>query len=180
MIEVTVRHHCRDLIRLFDDLFRLPYRVRLCGGAREPWYQPAVGGNPACIHFRADYFASALHEVAHWCIAGPARRRLPDYGYWYLPDGRDEASQRVFEQVEVAPQALEWLFADAARFPFRPSLDNLEGDPGQDRRFRLALEQERRRRLQTGLPVRAAAFRAALSAFYGHDDQVPVAAARAS
>ena len=52
------------------------------------------------IVFTHDYFASALHEVAHWCVAGPERRRLTDYGYWYAPDGRTEKQQMEFERVE--------------------------------------------------------------------------------
>ncbi len=36
---------------------------------------------------------------------------LPDLGYWYAPDGRIEEQQALFEQVEIKPQAIEWLFA---------------------------------------------------------------------
>ncbi len=50
-------------------------------------------------------FASALHEISHWCIAGKARRELVDFGYWYCPDGRDAMTQSQFEDVEVKPQA---------------------------------------------------------------------------
>src|SRR3546814_2809228 len=50
--------------------------------------------------------------VAHWCLAGAARRRQDDYGYWYAADGRDLEQQHLFEQVEVKPQALELLFSD--------------------------------------------------------------------
>ncbi len=166
-------HRAADLIELFDALFARRHGVRLRGGAVEPLYEPPGPGRPGHIWFRADYFASALHEVAHWCIAGARRRRLPDYGYWYAPDGRGAAEQRAFEQVEVAPQALESLFADAARSPFRVSLDNLHGtrDPDEAGRatvvFEAALAAERRRLLQIGLPPRAAVFRAALARRYG-------------
>ena len=77
----------------------------------------------------------ALHEVAHWCVAGPRRRCLDDYGYWYAPDGRDAAAQAEFLRVEVRPQALEALFCAACNHPFRVSLDNLDGDPGDEARF---------------------------------------------
>lgn len=163
---MTDQHHCSDLIRLFDGLFAARYHVCLRGGAGEPLYEPAAGQRPAVIHFRADYFASALHEVAHWCTAGERRRRREDYGYWYAPDGRDATMQAAFERAEVGPQALEWIFAEACGFPFRPSLDNLDGGSVSKERFESALREERARRRQHGLPPRAKAFCAALSAFY--------------
>ena len=77
------------LIELFDREFLATENTRLEGGGEEPVYLPA---DARCanhrIVFRHDYAASALHEVAHWCIAGSARRKLHDYGYWYAPDGR--------------------------------------------------------------------------------------------
>lgn len=167
---MTEPHDCRDLVRLFDDLFAERYCVRLCGGAPEPLYEPAAGDRSAVIHFRANYFASALHEVAHWCTAGAHRRGQLDYGYWYAPDGRDAAAQAAFEQVEVGPQALEWLFAEACGYPFRPSLDNLDGGSESKARFEAALARERARRQRQGLPRRAAAFREALAAFYAVSD----------
>lgn len=168
---MTESHDCRDLIRLFDDLFAERHHVRLRAGAEEPLYEPARGARPALIHFRADYFASALHEVAHWCTAGAKRRWLLDYGYWYAPDGRDAVAQAAFEQVEVGPQALEWLFAEACSHPFRPSLDNLDGGSDSKERFEAALLRERERRLRQGLPPRASAFLRTLAAFYGPSGQ---------
>lgn len=58
-------------------------------------------------------FNSALHEISHWTIAGAKRRLLPDLGYWYAPDGRTKEQQDLFEQVEIKPQAIEWLFAQS-------------------------------------------------------------------
>lgn len=77
-----------------------------------------------------------MHEISHWCIAGAQRRILPDLGYWYAPDGRTAEQQRLFEQVEVKPQALEWLFAQACLRPFRVSLDNLTGAAGNGTLFK--------------------------------------------
>lgn len=168
------RHQARDLIGLFDGLFGASHDVCLRGGAEEPLYVPASTDGPAVIHFRADYFASALHEVAHWCLAGANRRRRVDYGYWYAADGRNAAEQAAFEQVEVAPQALEWLFAEAAGFPFRPSLDNLAGGSCSRERFEAALVEERERRLRCGLPPRAERFRSGLAAFYTRQVRRPV------
>ena len=82
------------LERAFADCFADKLHTRLQGGADEPLYQPALQqGHSHVLHYRADYFASALHEVAHWCIAGTARRRQVDFGYWYAPDGRSGNEQ---------------------------------------------------------------------------------------
>ena len=61
-------------------------------------------------------------------MAGEARRRLSDFGYWYAPDGRTEAQQQAFERVEIQPQALECLFTLACRRHFQVSQDNLFAD----------------------------------------------------
>ena len=108
-------HQYHDLIRIFDGLFFKPFNTRLIRGADEPVYLPA--DQDCDVHrvvFAHGYFASALHEIAHWCVAGQARRLLEDYGYWYCPDGRDAAQQAEFEKTEVVPQALEWAFSVAA------------------------------------------------------------------
>src|SRR5690606_41366486 len=83
-----------DLIRLFDDEFRASHNTVLVRGGDEPIYLPADEQHPQHrVIFAHGFYASALHEIAHWCIAGPERRLLVDYGYWYRPDGRTEAEQ---------------------------------------------------------------------------------------
>lgn len=77
-------------------------------------------------------FLPAPCTISHWCVAGKARREQVDFGYWYCPDGRDAMTQSQFEDVEVKPQAFEWLFCVAAGFPFNVSCDNLEGDVEPD------------------------------------------------
>jgi elongation factor P hydroxylase len=139
----------------------------LQGGASEPLYLPASAGRDAIIFYRADYAASALHEVAHWCIAGAERRRREDYGYWYIPDGRDAAQQRAFQQAEQQPQALEWHFARAAGVPFRISLDNLAASTDDGPAFAAAVAAQAQRLCQTGLPPRAESFRRALASRFG-------------
>lgn len=152
------------LCTLFDGLFLEVEGTRLRGGASEPLYCPGFGAAPAVIYFRLDYQASALHEVAHWCLAGPQRRRRVDYGYWYAPEGRDAAQQAAFFAVEAAPQALESLFCEALGVPFAPSVDN-PGAPAPDLSpFLAALERHRQRWAVKGLPPRAARFRDALGA----------------
>lgn len=95
-------------------------------GGDEPLYEPAhAGRSEACIFYARDLAQSCLHEAAHWLYAGTRRRLLTDYGYWYQPDGRDLPAQRAFEKHEVPVQAREWILSNAARVPFRISVDNL-------------------------------------------------------
>ncbi len=108
----------------------------LVKGDFEPEYFPAIDSTPARIQFAHGFFNSALHEISHWSIAGDQRRLLPDLGYWYAPDGRTAEQQALFEQVEIKPQAIEWLFAAAFGRKFRVSLDNLTGEGGDGNRFK--------------------------------------------
>lgn len=112
------------LIALFDTLFH-NQQVRLVRGDNEPEYFPASNNQPARIEFAHGFFASALHECSHWCIAGERRRQLADFGYWYAADGRSAAQQQAFERLEIKPQALECLFTLACKRPFQISQDNL-------------------------------------------------------
>ncbi len=103
-------------------------RVELSPGSNEPFYRAPTKNKTqakATIFSNQDFFSSALHEIAHWCLAGEKRRLLDDYGYWYAPDGRNDDQQAEFFKVEVKPQALEWAFHLAAKKPFQFSLDNL-------------------------------------------------------
>ena len=112
------------------------HHVQLVRGEHEPEYFPATATEPARIVFAHGYLASALHEISHWCVAGQVRRKQADLGYWYAPDGRNAEQQALFEQVEVKPQALEWLFTQACGRPFRVSLDNLNGEAGSGEQFK--------------------------------------------
>ncbi|WP_374254782.1 elongation factor P hydroxylase [Acinetobacter brisouii] len=112
------------------------HNVILFKGENEPEYFPATDHEPAKIQFAHGFFNSALHEISHWTIAGAKRRLLPDLGYWYAPDGRTQEQQNLFEQVEIIPQAIEWLFAVAFGRKFRVSLDNLTGDGGDGAQFK--------------------------------------------
>ena len=110
--------------------------VTLVKGDFEPEYLPASDQQPALIQFAHGFFNSALHEISHWTIAGDHRRTLPDLGYWYAPDGRTAEQQALFEQVEIKPQAIEWMFATAFGRKFRVSLDNLTGEGGDGQSFK--------------------------------------------
>ncbi len=123
------------LISHFNSWFAHRHAV-LVRSTDEPEYLPATHNQPARIMFAHGYFASALHEISHWCIAGEQRRTLPDLGYWYAPDGRTAEQQALFEQVEIKPQALEWLFTTACQRKFQVSLDNLNGEAGSGDTFK--------------------------------------------
>lgn len=161
------KHVAGDLCLLFDQCFADEFSTRLLAGGEEPVYLPADQAH-SChrIIFRQDYFASALHEIAHWCVAGNERRRMVDYGYWYAPDGRDLQQQKAFEQVEVNPQALEWVLCQAAAYPFRPSADNLELAAGPSKEFCSALVQRAQYLCCAGLNPRAERMANALRRHY--------------
>lgn len=160
-------HHYQDLINIFDKTFGLKYNTRLVKGDSEPLYIPA---NASCsyhqIVFAHGYYASALHEISHWCQAGKKRRLIEDFGYWYIPDGRDETQQKRFEQVEIKPQAIEWAFCIAAQKKFRVSADNLGGVEADTTNFKVLVHHQVQQYLKVGFPARTQQFIEALAAFY--------------
>lgn len=156
---------------VFADCFARRYNTLLVGGSDEPFYHPAsTADEHSVLHYRGDYFASALHEIAHWCIAGGERRQLPDFGYWYTPESRGANEQRAFEAVEIKPQAIEWVFSKACASPFQVSADNidLERAGALDRAgFRCAVLDQARALQAEGLSSRASIFYHALSNEFG-------------
>ena len=145
-----------DWIAALNDTVLSAFRTRLVGGFDEPFYLAFRADEPAEIRFTQDYTRSALHELAHWCVAGEARRRQDDYGYWYAPDGRTNAQQQQFFQVEVTPQAVEKHFCVALGIPFAASMDNL-GNRALDgiEAFRTAVDERYTQYAIHGLPQRA-------------------------
>lgn len=161
-------HHYAQLIALFDKCFSVSHNTRLIKGDDEPIYLPADEQLPFHrIVFAHGYYASALHEIAHWCVAGAERRLQVDFGYWYCPDGRDALTQQRFEQAEIKPQALEWLFCVAAGFAFNVSCDNLNGDCEPDRiSFQRRVHAQVMTYLSAGIGDRPARFIQALHGYY--------------
>lgn len=172
------------LVALFAREFGDSHRTRLVAGGDEPFYRPAVAEQVAVaasdgagswneIIFRHDYFQSALHELAHWCVAGEARRQVADYGYWYDPDGRTRARQAEFERVEARPQAVEWVLSVACGRSFAVSMDNLDTrEPLAADALWRAVEQELRRCVGeqgdfSGMPPRGLQLARAMAARYG-------------
>ena len=159
------------LIALFNITFE-DFNTRLVLGGDEPIYIPA--GNEKPYHqivFAHGFFSSALHEIAHWCIAGEKRRLLEDYGYWYCPDGRDATQQADFEKVEIKPQAIEWAFTEAAGRKFQVSTDNLNGAQPDREGFTHNVAAQLTRYKELGFPLRAARFIDALSATFNCGEQ---------
>ena len=158
---------CIDLIKLFDQCFASNWNTRLVDGGQEPIYRPA--DSKVTYHqlvFTRDYFSSALHEIAHWCIAGRERRKRIDYGYWYAPDGRSSEQQYEFERVESRPQALEWIFTKACNRQFKMSIDNLYSTPECVMSFRQAIVRDALIYCGNGLPGRAELFYRSLANYY--------------
>lgn len=115
---------CTNLISIFENL--LP-TLNIIGGADEPYYQAPKENEKAKIFFKENYPRSLLHEMAHYCLAGPRRRKLDDYGYWYSACGRTADEQSLFEKVEARPQGLEKAMCEAIGSDFSPSLDDFSG-----------------------------------------------------
>jgi len=165
-----MQHNYQDLISLFEQVFFEQYNTRLIKGGDEPLYSPAGFKCPYHqIIFAHGYYESAFHEIAHWCQAGEKRRLLEDFGYWYIPDGRNEKQQKRFEQVEVYPQAIEWAFNIAAQKSFHTSADNLNGYQGDTAGFKAKVYQQVLVFIEQGFPPRAQQFIEALAMFYNTD-----------
>ncbi|MGY5616182.1 elongation factor P hydroxylase [Vibrio cincinnatiensis] len=168
-------HQYQDLITIFNQTFFTDYQTQLELGGEEPIYLPANEQTPYHrIIFARGFYASALHEIAHWCVAGPQRRLLEDFGYWYEPDGRSAEVQAEFERVETRPQAYEWIFAQSAGFPFTVSCDNLNGDIEPDRlAFMHKVHQQVLALLKQGLPLRVKRLSDALRQHYARPPLSP-------
>lgn len=115
------------LIQRFNEWFSHLETV-LVKGEHEPEYFAKTPDSSAKIVFAHGFFASSLHEISHWCVAGKKRRLLNDFGYWYAPDGRNAEQQHAFEQVEITPQAIECLLTLMCGKKFKVSQDNLFAD----------------------------------------------------
>ncbi len=153
-------HHHSQVIDVFNQCFKDDLKTELVRGGQEPVYIPRSQYYPwNRVIFAHGYYASALHEISHWCIAGEKRRRLVDFGYWYNPDGRTPEQQSEFAKVEIKPQALEWILSRSACFKFRVSLDNLHGDVSEQStstvQFKNDIYAQVQQYILHGLPKRA-------------------------
>jgi elongation factor P hydroxylase len=155
------------IAEVFNATFAGSHRTVLQLGGVEPLYLPATADRCARVVSNQDFPASALHEAAHWCLASKGRRTQIDYGYWYCPPPRSRETQAEFLRMEERNQALESLFAEAARLDFRVSLDDVGVDPDLARRFAARVHERAQQYAREGLPLRAERFRRALHGEFG-------------
>ncbi|WP_113907450.1 elongation factor P hydroxylase [Aliidiomarina celeris] len=166
---MTKTHFCvEELAALFNAAFLQSHNTRLVASNGEPIYRPASSHRAHCeISYAHGFYRSALHEIAHWCVAGKVRRYLLDYGYWYKPDGRNAEQQAAFEAVEVKPQAYEWLLSLSCGHSFEVSLDNLQGCYEPDRlQFTECVIEKAQALFALGLNARLAKFCGVLQQHY--------------
>lgn len=162
-----MQHRIEDLIVLFNGLFLERLNTELVAGDDEPVYLPADDTYPHHrIVFAHGFFASALHEIAHWCVAGAERRQVEDFGYWYKPDGRTLTEQQAFERVEQRPQAYEWILSASAGKRFHFSADNLSAGLGATLAFKQGVAACARQTLAAGMNWRLQALSDALRQRY--------------
>ena len=162
----TISSEAEKLQRIharFKACFQESHRTGLKGHFPEPVYTPAQKDELAMVGYREDFIRSALHEIAHWCVAGEQRRKLEDYGYWYEPDGRGIDRQMAFYRVETKPQAIEFAFCLALDIPFDVSCDNVgHADVGDQEDFRGRVKCLLKQMSFDGFPPRAQIFLADL------------------
>jgi elongation factor P hydroxylase len=155
----------RRIARCFNETFARSHGCVMVGGGLEPRYLPG-GRAPhrAILRYRENFAASALHEAAHWCIAGRRRRAMVDFGYWYAPPPRTGDLQARFVLVEARAQALERHFSRCIGLPFQPSIDDVsQVDAAALSRFAAAIERAAAQMCAAGLPARARRFADALT-----------------
>lgn len=170
-------HRYQDLVQIFDACFGASHNTQLVKGGCEPLYLPShtkldgyVTRPYHQIIFAHGFFRSALHEIAHWLVAGAQRRQRVDYGYWYEEDGRSAAQQVQFEQVEVRPQAIEWILTRSCGHKFCVSIDNLNGEMTNPEPFKRAVAAQAQQIIDEGLSVRMSVLQRSLASHYGQSN----------
>jgi elongation factor P hydroxylase len=74
--------------------------------------------------------------------------------------------QSRFEEVEVKPQAIEYIFSQAAGIPFYVSMDNLMNPQANTDVFQARVNAQVHEYKTNGLPHRAKLFHQSLVSFY--------------
>ncbi|VAW33628.1 Translation elongation factor P Lys34 hydroxylase [hydrothermal vent metagenome] len=156
-----------ELIRLLNENYLHQYNTKIVGGFHEPFYQAGKDDKQAEIQFSHDYIRSALHELAHWCVAGVERRNIDDFGYWYAADGRSQKQQDEFFKLEIVPQAIEWAFSIVCGVRFEASVDNLNNQVAGIEEFKHNLLNQLQLYLQYGFRKRTTAIINLLAHYQG-------------
>ncbi len=158
------------LLKLLNSNYLNHYNTKIVGGFNEPFYKTFEGKQPAQIQFSHDYIRSALHELAHWCVAGKERRKQDDFGYWYAADGRNQQQQNEFFKVEIKPQAIEWAFSIVLGIPFEASVDNLGTQVQGVDEFNNNLRNQLSEYVKNGFPKRTAEILSLFANYQGIED----------
>ncbi len=152
-----------DVVDVFARCFWESHATQLIGGAAEPLYQPAQrAGEPHLLFYRENFAASALHETAHWCVAGSTRRTQVDFGYVYNEPPRSARAQAAFFAAELKVQALEQVFCEAGGLVFVPSADQIGVNLNEFRQQLETYDSEVRGWMQNSCDRRAQQFEQAL------------------
>ncbi|MCR9261311.1 MAG: elongation factor P hydroxylase [Pseudomonadaceae bacterium] len=152
-----------EIVAVFAQCFWASHATELIGGAAEPLYQPAQrSGEPHRLFYRENFAASALHETAHWCVAGSVRRTQTDFGYVYNEPPRSARAQAAFFAAELKVQALEQVFCEAAGLVFVPSADQIGVNLNEFRQRLDTYKSEVRGWMQSSRDDRARHFEQAL------------------
>ncbi len=159
-----------EFVTLLNNQYLGQYNTCIVGGFDEPFYQASQSGQMAQIQFSHDYIRSALHELAHWCVAGDQRRKQDDYGYWYAADGRNQQQQDEFYKVEIKPQAIEWAFSIVLGIAFEASVDNLATQVEGVDEFNNNLKKQFSKYATNGFPKRTQEILSLLANYRGIED----------
>ena len=88
-------HDYQDLIAIFNQTFFDQFNTKLELGGDEPIYLPADDKVPHHrIIFARGFYASGMHEIAHWCVAGfslPRTLRKPMDNSYLSNQARDSS-----------------------------------------------------------------------------------------
>ncbi len=160
-----------ELINLFNEQFKVSEHTILVETENDPLYLPI---DASCefnrIFCTKNSFASIFHEIAHWCIAGLARRKLVDYGYWCKLEDRSPEEQQLHRNYEKKTQAIEWIFSVAANTKFLIIPDNAPHSFEASEEYKQGIYTMTMHYLDQGLPPRAEIFKNSLLAFYEHQN----------
>lgn len=157
-----------EIIEIFNQGVGKAFGTELIETSGDPLYLPQGDcGKPSRIYFANGFVQSAFHEIAHWCIAGPGRRKLEDYGYWYDPDGRSVERQQEFQKFEAKNQGLEWHMYSTVDLPFHVSFDNLSQGICDQSSFARSIRTNALIFHHLGMPPRARTFIRDVCEYFG-------------
>lgn len=113
------RHEAWGKIREVFERYSFPYRVVLVKGHERCW----TGQCCNIIDPTRSYeqISNAIHEFAHWLVAAPCRKEIPDFGlgfcsessYWWMSDNESTVSGRYAQTEEERASVLGIMIEEA-------------------------------------------------------------------